>query len=77
MKNKYYKVTAKCGHVGRKYYIQITFPICAEDGKDAAKRVRNYPRVKHDHKDAILNVTQINYDEYLYLLALNNNDNYL
>ena len=56
MKNefeKYYMVIAKCGHVGRKNYIPVKFAVVAESGKEAAKKVRQFPRVKHDHKDAI------------------------
>ena len=34
---KYYIVTAKCGHVGRDYYIPIDFPIRAESRTEAAK----------------------------------------
>ena len=58
MKN-FYKITAKCGHVGKKNYIPIKFAVCAEDGKEAAKKVRNFARVKDNHKDAILDVKSI------------------
>ena len=56
MKN-YYEVLAKCGHVGKKHYVPVKFAVIAEDGKEAAKMVRYFPRVKHNHKDAILNVS--------------------
>lgn len=62
---KYYKVTAKCGHVGKGFYYPGDLFIKADNGRAAAKVARNMPRVKHDHKDAILNVKEICYDEYL------------
>ena len=67
MKNefeKYYMVIAKCGHVGKKHYVPIKFAVIAEDGKEAAKMVRQFPRVKHNHKDAILSVNKIDYERY-------------
>ena len=60
----YYKVLAKCGHVGKNYYILKNFFIEAEDGEDAARIIRYKPRVKHNHKDAIKNVTPITSYEY-------------
>lgn len=74
---KYYKVVCKCGHVGRKHYIPVQFAVMAEDGKEAAKKARNFPRVKHQHKNAILDVVKLDYEEYLELLELNRNDSYL
>lgn len=61
---KYYMVTVKCGHVGRGKYYKGTLFISAENGREAAKKARENPRVKHDHKDAILSVDQI--DEIIY-----------
>jgi hypothetical protein len=72
-----YAVNAKCGHVGRHRYMPITFPVCAETRKEAAKVVRSFPRVKHDHKNAILSVRQISLSEYNELIDINNNDPYL
>ena len=77
MEIKYFAVEAKCGHVGRKNCIIITFPIVADDRKDAARIARKIPRVKHDHKDAILSVKQISEDEYLSLREINSSDDYL
>ena len=74
---KYYEVIAKCGHVGRKNYIPVKFAVVAESGKEAAKKVRQFPRVKHDHKDAILNVRCITLEEFLEIKERNNNDSYL
>ena len=80
MKNefiKYYMVIAKCGHVGRKNYIPIKFAVVAESGKEAAKKVRQFPRVKHNHKDAILDVRCITLEEFLEIKEINDNDPYL
>ena len=74
---KYYEVIAKCGHVGRKNYIPVKFAVVAESGKEAAKKVRQFPRVKHDHKDAILDVRCITLEEFLEIKEINNNDPYL
>ncbi|MGN1295062.1 MAG: hypothetical protein ACI4U5_01505 [Bacilli bacterium] len=80
MKNefkKYFMVIAKCGHVGRKNYIPVKFAVVAESGKEAAKKVRQFPRVKHDHKDAILDVKCITLEEFLEIKEINDNDPYL
>lgn len=73
----YYEVITKCGHVGKKHYVPIKFAVIAENGKEAAKIVRQFPRVKHNHKDAILNVNKIDYDRYLEIVENNHNDPYL
>ena len=80
MKNefkKYFMAIAKCGHVGRKNYIPVKFAVVAESGKEAAKKVRQFPRVKHDHKDAILDVRCITLEEFLEIKEINDNDPYL
>lgn len=74
---KYYEVTAKCGHVGKNNCIFITFACVAESGKEAAAKVRLYKRVKHDHKDAIRNVNEITFEEFMELKAENDADPYL
>lgn len=61
---KYFKVTAKCGHVGRNNYIPMDFFVAADSGKEAAAAVRQMPRVKHDQKDAILNVERISFEAF-------------
>ena len=76
MKN-FFEVIAKCGHVGRNKYIPIKFAVEAESGKDAAAMVRRFPRVKHDHKDAILSVAKIDSTRYLEINAINDNNPYL
>ncbi|MBR1676236.1 MAG: hypothetical protein IJ706_02885 [Clostridia bacterium] len=76
MKN-YYEVIAKCGHVGKRNYVPIKFAVKTESGKEAAAIVRQYPRVKHHHKDAILSVKKIDYGRYSEIREANKNDPYL
>ncbi len=76
MNTKYFKVQAKCGHVGRNHYILKWFYVKALTGEEAAKVVREKPRVKHDHKDAIRNVVEITFDDYLIGLKANSEDMY-
>lgn len=73
---KMYSVEAKCGHVGRNHFVIKCFAIKAESGKEAAKIVRDLPRVKHHHKDAIISVTEISFAEYCALINNNNSDPY-
>lgn len=74
---KYFKVIAKCGHVGRKKYVPIQFAVVAENGKEASSKVRSFPRVKHDRKYAILLCRAISFDEFIKIRELNNSDEYL
>ena len=62
---KYFMVTAKCGHVGRGFYYEGKFFTKAKSGKEAALKVRYFPRVKHDHKDAILSVIELDYINFV------------
>lgn len=61
----YWKVKAKCGHVGKTKYITKFFYVKAETKKEAAEKVRWFPRVKHHHKDAIKEVKCISQDEFV------------
>ena len=61
----YFEVVAKCGHVGRHRYYRGVFFVKAEDGKAAAAKVRVFPRVKEEHKDAILECNKIEEAEFL------------
>lgn len=72
----FYKVKAKCGHVGRNHYIEKWFYVIASSGKEAAYKVRYLPRVKHDRKDAILSVEQISHDEFTVGVKNNRSDGY-
>lgn len=73
---KLYEVVAKCGHVGRKNYVLKSFPVKAENGREAAKITRYFPRVKHHHKDAIREVIEIDEIRFCELLNNNNEDPY-
>ena len=74
---KYFIVTAKCGHVGRTNCIWINFAVPAPDAKGAAAKVRNYKRVKRNHKDFIANVKEVSFEEFFLQMTLNNQDPYL
>lgn len=74
---KKYAVTAKCGHVGKGKYIPITFAVNANNSKEAAAKVRLYARVKHDHKDAIISVVEISFEEFKNLRDINSKNPYL
>ena len=74
---KYFAVQTKCGHVGRNYYIPITFAVVAESKKEAARIGRLIPRVKHNHKDAIIDVREIDHDEYVIIRTENSTNEYL
>lgn len=60
----YFEVVTKCGHVGRHRYYRGVFYLKAENGKEAARIARELPRVKKDHKDAILECNEISEAEY-------------
>ncbi len=60
----YFKVIAKCGHVGRNGYVLKAFYIEASSKKEAARIIRYTPRVKHNHKDAIREVIALSLDDY-------------
>ena len=75
--NHIYDVEAKCGHVGINRYVVKHFVVFAKDGKEAASIGRFIPRVKHDHKDAIRSVKEIDVEEGYKIRVNNDNDNYL
>ena len=60
----FFEVVCRCGHVGNGKYVLKSFPVFARDAKDAARRARNIPRVKHHNKHVIEKVIEI--DEYRY-----------
>ena len=72
----FFEVSAKCGHVGRYKYIVKQFYIKTTSAKEAARIIRLVPRVKHNRKDAILSVTEIDYREYVAGVIRNNEDAY-
>ena len=77
VKQKYFEVKAKCGHVGRTSCVWIRFAVVAESRKDAAKKARMFGRVKHNHQDAIGYVKEIDFESFIVLKAENDADPYL
>ncbi len=73
----YFRVVAKCGHVGKGKYIEVSYPIYAENGREAAKIVMNYTKVKKHLKNAISGVYEITYEEYEKIRLKNKCDKYL
>lgn len=76
-KINYYKVTAKCGHVGKRNYIPINFAVKAESASEASQIVKRFPRVKKQLWDCIIASVQISKKEYKQLLKINRKDPYL
>jgi len=75
---KFYAVTCKCGHTGsRSTYCKVEFPIKALNGREAAEIARFIPRVKHHHKDCIIQVTEVSFEEYIKIKEKNDADPYL
>ena len=73
----YFLVDCKCGHVSRRNYMPITFPVFAENGREASAKARTYARVKRNHKDAILNCRKTDFEGFAKQREINNNDPYL
>ena len=74
---RFYLVTAKCGHVGRGMYIDVDFPVCAENGSDAAQQILKRSKVKKQLKNAITAVIEISEIEYNNYKEENIYSNYL
>lgn len=69
-------VEAKFGHVGRNQYIIKEIPVSASSKTEAASIVRNMPRVKHHHPDAIRQVRTVDAPRYWECVAVHNADPY-
>ncbi len=76
MNDKFFKVTAVCGHVGRKNGLLKDFALNTNSAEDAAKIARGLPRVKHHNKKAIRQVVEITREEYFELVNKNKEDPY-
>jgi len=61
---RYYIVVAKCGHVGKGKFIDVSFPVIANTGKEAANLILKRSKVKKQLKNAITNVFEVNEDSY-------------
>ena len=71
-----YEVVAKCGHVGKNYFVEKSFAVKAETRKEAAAIARQIPRVKHHHTDAIRSVREINLERFNEIIKVNSEDPY-
>lgn len=74
---RYFKVNAKCGHVGKGNYINIDFAVVASSAKEAAAKTRLFGRVKHHYKDAINSVEEVGVEEFYALAEKLSNDPYI
>ena len=74
---KYYAVHCKCGHVRPNRYVEIVFALLANNGKEAAEKARQFARVKHNKKSAIIDCYEITREEYDAIIKTNENDPYL
>lgn len=74
---KYYFVIAKCGHIGRNKYVEVTFAIKAESKKEAVQLVINRGKVKKQLKNSISNVYEVSYEEYMNQMNINKDNIYL
>lgn len=77
MGKRYYIVDAVCGHVGKNNGIIKSYAVHADDGKQAAAKARQIPRVKHDYKYAIRNVREVSFSEFILQIMINDKDPYL
>lgn len=62
---KFWKVTARGGHVGAGSATELVFYIKAPNAIRASDAVKRFPAVKHHKNNAILKVVEITETEYL------------
>ena len=74
---KYFKVIAKCGHVGKGNYVPVAFAVRAENRSDASQKAMTFPRVKKHLKDVIISCEEIDRDSYKELIQANREFKYL
>ena len=77
MEEKYYDVECKCGHVGKKKYIPIHFAVKATNQNEAIQKAIWIPRVRHHRTDDILSSRAIDFNEFIWIRYINQNDPYL
>ena len=75
--NKYFKVIAKCGHVGKGNYVPVAFAVKAESRSEASQKVMRYHRVKKQLNDAIISSEEIDKKSYKELKRANADNPYL
>ena len=74
---KYFKVIAKCGHVGKGNYVPVAFAVKAESKSEASQKVMGYHRVKKHLSDAIISCEEIDKKSYKELVRVNSENPYL
>ena len=62
---RFYAVTCKHGHHGRKNYLPITFAVAANTALDACKYAQAMPGVKHGQM--VLKCQEITFESYAML----------
>ena len=73
---KLYLADVICGHVGKNWGVEKTLCITAQSRKEAAEIARLKPRVKHHHPKAVLDVREVEIEEYIQQLVDNYFDPY-
>lgn len=72
---QYFKVVARCGHVGERMYYLVDFYVIAASPTEAAERVKNYPRVKKSNAtsgiDSVKRITKEEYENGLQEMQAN------
>lgn len=61
----YYRVTAKCGHVGNGKYCIKAFYIKAKNAQEAKEKILKTPRVKKSLNSAIISIRSIDSNNYM------------
>ncbi|MCI5820157.1 MAG: hypothetical protein MRZ86_06200 [Acidaminococcus sp.] len=70
----YFRVIAKCGNLGKRAYVPISFAVKAQNAKEAVEVAKNQPYVRKDFASPIISITEIDKESYEYLVAVNQND---
>lgn len=76
-RQRYFVATMKGGHVRRSHYVVFWHYMKACSFEEAKEICKNLPRAKKDHKDFILEMKEITYEEYLEGRKKELNDPYL
>ncbi len=74
LKYKYFAVLCKLAHSGKGTFIPGLLAVKGYDAKAAAQIARHIGRVKHDRKDAIIMVSEIDKRQYAQISAINDMD---
>ncbi len=74
LRYKYFAVLCKLAHSGKGTFIPGMLAVKAYDAKAAAQIARYVGRVKHDRKDAIIMVSEIDKRQYAQISAINDMD---